>query len=215
MATKPLLILGTGNRKKGLELVKLFKPVGLQILTLADVENPIEVDETGTTFAENGALKATEQARHLGRWVLGEDSGLAIDYLKGEPGVYSARYSQRENFEQLPGESIDDANNRLVIERVKKLPPEKRSARFVCHMSLSDPEGNIRAESEAFCRGRILLELDGDHGFGYDPLFEIVEYHRSFARLGPVVKSCLSHRARAAAAIIPQMTRLVDSGQWS
>ncbi|MGD9128064.1 MAG: RdgB/HAM1 family non-canonical purine NTP pyrophosphatase [Planctomycetia bacterium] len=206
MKNTPTLVLGTGNRKKGIELIALFGPVGLNIKTLADFNNAIDVEETGTTFAENAALKATEQAKHLGCWVLAEDSGLAVDALDGEPGVFSARYS---------GEgATDEKNNALVLEKMEGVATERRRARFICHMTLSDPTGTVRAETEAFCTGRLLTELRGTHGFGYDPMFEIVEYHRTFAELGPAVKRCLSHRARAARQLIPELMRLVDSGQF-
>ena len=206
MKNTPTLVLGTGNKKKGIELISLFEPVGLDIKTLADFDDVLDVEETGTTFAENAVLKATEQAKHLGYWVLAEDSGLAVDALEGEPGVFSARYSGED--------ATDEKNNSLVLEKMAKVPTERRSARFICHMTLSDPTGTVRAETEAFCTGRLLTELRGTHGFGYDPMFEIVEYHRTFAELGPAVKRCLSHRARAARQLIPQLMRLVDTGQF-
>ncbi len=198
-----MLVLGTANRKKGLELAELLAPVGIALRTLADFPNAISVIEDGDTFAANAARKAAEQARHLDRWVLAEDSGLMVDALGGAPGVLSARYSG-------PGAS-DESNNRLLLKRLGDTPIEQRSARYVCHMTLSDPSGTIRAESEACCRGRILFEPRGTHGFGYDPLFEIVEYHRPFAELGPRVKARLSHRARAAAGMIPRLIELVDA----
>ena len=91
---------------------------------------------------------------------------------------------------------------------------ERRTARFVCHVAVADPSGAIRAESEAACRGRILFEPRGHDGFGYDPLFEIVEYHRTFAEFGLRVKAVLSHRARAARRLIPQLMQLADSGAF-
>ena len=196
-----MLVLGTANRKKGLELAELLAPVGIALRTLADFPNAISVIEDGDSFAANATRKAAEQARHLGRWVLAEDSGLTVDALGGAPGVLSARYSG-------PGAS-DASNNRLLLEQLGDTPIEQRSARYVCHMTLSDPSGRIRAESEACCRGRILFEPRGKHGFGYDPLFEIVEYHRPFAELGSRVKARLSHRARAAARLVPQLIELV------
>lgn len=206
MTSSPLLVLGTGNRKKGLELAALFAGVGLECRTLAEMEDPVTVSEDGRTFAENAALKATEQARHLGRWVLAEDSGLAVDALDGAPGVFSARYS---------GPDADDAsNNRRLLAELGDLPTERRTAGYVCHMTLSDPAGRIRAESEGTCRGRITTAPQGTHGFGYDPLFEIVEYHRTFGELGQSVKSILSHRARAARRLIPALMELLDSGTW-
>jgi len=203
----PILVLGTGNRKKGLELAELFAPIGLDIRTLADFPSAIQVDETGTTFAENAALKASQQAAHLGHWVLADDSGLAVDALAGAPGVASARYSG-------PG-ATDATNNRLLLEHLGATPLDKRSARFICHMALADPSGTVRVRSEEACRGRILFEPHGAQGFGYDPLFEVVEYHRTFAELGIAVKSCLSHRARAARGLIPSLTVLVRAGEIS
>jgi len=203
--SKPLLVVGTANRKKGLELAELFSPVGIELKTLADSPSAIRVVESGTTFAENAALKAVEQAKHLGQWVLADDSGLAVDVLGGAPGVASARFSGPD--------ANDAANNRLLLEKLGATPLEKRGARFVCHMVVADASGQIRAESEAACRGRILFQPRGSLGFGYDPLFEVLEYHRTFAELGIAVKSCISHRARAARLLVPSLIALVDSGE--
>jgi len=205
--SKPMLVVGTANRKKGEELAELFSAVGLGLKTLADFPDAIRVEESGTTFAENAALKATQQARNLGRWVLADDSGLMVDALGGAPGVASARFSGPN--------ATDAANNRVLLEKLSATPLEMRTARFVCHMVLADPLGTIRAESEGACRGRMLFAPRGGRGFGYDPLFEIAEYHRTFAELGIAVKSCLSHRARAARLLIPALIALVDSGEWS
>jgi len=205
--SKPLMVLGTGNRKKGWELSQLFGPAPLRLQTLADLPEAIRVEEDGETFAENAAAKATRQARHLGLWVLGEDSGLKVDALDGEPGVRSARYAGENATTEL--------NNRRLLDALGKTPLKDRSARFVCHMVLSDTSGAVRARSEGHCRGRILFEPQGTHGFGYDPLFEIAEYHRTFGQLGPVVKACLSHRARAARRLLVQLVELVDSDRWT
>jgi len=207
MNTTPLLVLGTANRKKGLELADLFTPLGVEVRTLADFGPLSQVAEYGDTFAENARLKAAGYAAALQRWVLADDSGLAVDVLDGAPGVFSARYSG-------PG-ATDVLNNERLLRELADVSTERRGARFVCHMALSDPSGAIRAQSEGACRGQILFEPRGPHGFGYDPLFEVVEYHRTFAELGPVVKAVLSHRARAAAAMIPAVVRLIDGGQWS
>jgi len=207
VTSKPLLVLGTGNRKKGWELTELLAPAPLRLQTLADLPEAIRVEEDGHTFADNAAAKATRQARHLGLWVLGEDSGLMVDVLGGEPGVRSARYAGLN--------ATDELNNRRLLDALGQTPLEKRSARFVCHMSVSDPCGTIRAQSEACCRGRILFEPQGAHGFGYDPLFEIVEYHRSFGQLGPIVKACLSHRARAAGRLLVELVELADPDRWT
>jgi XTP/dITP diphosphohydrolase len=199
------LVLGTRNRKKGIELAELFAPLGIDLVTLADLSEAVEVEETGETFAENAAAKAAEQALHLRRWVLGEDSGLVVDALGGAPGVYSARFSG-------PG-ATDESNNQLLLAKLGQTPLEKRTAHYVCHATLADPEGNVRADAEGYCQGRIRLEPVGRGGFGYDPLFEVVEYHRTFGELGPAVKAALSHRARAIRQLLPEMQRLIDRGQ--
>ncbi len=206
MSSKPLLVVGTANRKKGIELARLLAPAAVETRTLADFPNAVHIVEDGDTFAANAALKAVGQARHLGRWVVADDSGLAVDWLHGAPGVFSARYAG-------PG-ATDEDNNRRLLDELAPAPPEQRSARFVCHVALADPAGTVRAESEASCRGRIILAPRGAHGFGYDPLFEIVEYHRTFGELSDLVKSFLSHRARAVRRLLPPLIALVDSGEF-
>jgi XTP/dITP diphosphohydrolase len=204
MSKTPRLVIGTANRKKGVELAELFANVGVALLTLADFPAIPPIPEDGETFAANVILKASGYAKRLGAWVLADDSGLLVDALHGEPGVFSARYAGPE--------ATDEQNNQLLLEKLADIPPEGRSAQFVCHIAIADPTGAIRAESAASCRGQILFEPTGNQGFGYDPLFEILEYHRSFAELGSVVKACLSHRARAAMRITPRLMELVDSG---
>ncbi|MEX2112030.1 MAG: RdgB/HAM1 family non-canonical purine NTP pyrophosphatase [Pirellulales bacterium] len=201
-----LLVLGTGNRKKARELVDLLTSVGLQIETLADFPSAIEVEETGDSFAANAALKATQQARHLGQWVLAEDSGIVVDALDGRPGIFSARYAG-------PG-ATDQQNNEKLLAELGDTPLADRTAHYVCHMVLADRTGDVRAQSSGQCHGRIRFEPAGAAGFGYDPLFEIVETHRTCAELGDIVKSVLSHRARAAEQMIPRLMELVDTGQW-
>ncbi len=130
-----------------------------------------------------------------------------VDALDGAPGIYSARYSGEQ--------ATDTTNNRRLLEELDAVPPERRTAHYVCHMTLSDPTGQVRAESEAACYGRIRRSAAGTAGFGYDPLFEIVEYHRTFGQLGGAVKAVLSHRSRAARLLIPQLLPLIHSGQWT
>jgi XTP/dITP diphosphohydrolase len=195
------LVIGTHNRKKGLELAEMLAPWGFRVTTLEDVPGAIEVVEDGDSFAANAILKATEQAKHLGRWVLADDSGLEVDALGGAPGIQSARFA---------GPSATDAdNNRRLVEKLGNLPIEQRTARYVCHVAVADPTGALRAESHDTCRGRIRCEPAGANGFGYDPYFEVVEYHRTFGELGPTVKRMLSHRSRALRAILPQLVALM------
>ena len=198
------MVLGTGNEKKKAELQRLLAPYSeIQLTSLDDYPEALEVEETGTTFSENAELKATVQASHLNRWVLAEDSGISVDALGGAPGVYSARFS---------GEQANDkSNNELLLEKLTGVPQAKRTAFYTCHMALSDPQGNIHIRCEDQCHGRILAEGRGTGGFGYDPLFEPPEYHATFGELGSAVKSVLSHRARANRKFVPLLLALIQS----
>jgi XTP/dITP diphosphohydrolase len=193
------LVVGTHNHKKAAELAELLEPWGIAVATLADFPNAQKVVEDGDSFAANAALKATLQARHLGRWVLADDSGLEVDALQGALGVYSARFA---------GPDASDAdNNRHLLDKLADTPLEKRTARYVCHVTLADPAGEIRAKSHDVCGGWIRFEPAGTNGFGYDPLFEVIEYHSTFGELGPSVKRAISHRSRALRAILPKLRR--------
>lgn len=196
------LVLGTHNQKKCRELVNLLAPLGVPLATLHEFPQAVHVEETGDTFAANAALKATQQAVHLCEWVLGEDSGLAVDALSGAPGVYSARYAGLG--------ASDEANNAALLEALEAVPDERRGAHYVCHLVLSDPGGQVRAQTQAACNGRIRRAPAGEGGFGYDPLFEIVEYHRTFGELGESVKAVLSHRARAVAQFLPALEGFLE-----
>lgn len=201
MTTSRQIVLGTYNQKKREELQRLLAPLGIELQTLQEFPNAIEVVEDGRSFAENAAKKAIEQARHLGVWVLAEDSGLCVDALDGAPGIYSARFS---------GEDATDAsNNRLLLERLEGVPTAKRGAHYVCHIVLSDPQGTVVLETEGKCHGQVTSELRGTHGFGYDPLFLIPEYRRTFGELGPAVKGMLSHRAKATRTFVNDLTQLI------
>ncbi|MFO7901522.1 MAG: non-canonical purine NTP pyrophosphatase [Pirellulaceae bacterium] len=196
-----VVVLGTHNRKKGQELAGLLAPFKLQLKTLCDFENPLDVEEHGDTFAANAALKACQQASWLRHWVLGEDSGLAVDALDGRPGVHSARYAGPD--------ATDEANIEKLLAEMQPVPPGKRGAHYVSHMTLADPQGIPRADTEASCHGRIAPARRGSGGFGYDPVFEIAEYHMTFGELGNTVKAILSHRGRATRRMLPHIVRLL------
>jgi XTP/dITP diphosphohydrolase len=198
-SSAPSIVLASRNRKKIAEMVELLRPHGIAVLSSADFAEMGEVVEDGTTFAENAAKKASETALKLGRWALGEDSGLAVDALKGAPGVYSARYSGAN--------ATDESNNAKLIADLQGVPDEKRSAHYVCSIAVADPAGQIQLRAEGMCRGRITSEPRGSNGFGYDPYFLILESHRTFGELGSVVKHHLSHRARAFERLIPQLVQ--------
>ena len=195
------LVLGTQNRKKGLELAELLAPLGIELRTLADFPQALDVVEDGDSFVANASKKASEQARHLGRWVCGEDSGLAVDALDGRPGIYSARFAGPQ--------ATDEANNHRLLDELQGVPMERRTAHYVCHAVVADPTGNVRADAVGYCHGRIRTAPAGTGGFGYDPLFEIVEYHRTFGEMGPAVKAALSHRSRAIAQLLAPLQQLM------
>ena len=191
------LVLGTHNAKKLIELQMMLPTDSIRLTSLAEIENAIDVVEDAETFAENAAKKATEQAQHLNRWVLAEDSGLTVDALKGEPGVYSARYA---------GEHGDDeANNTKLLKELDGVTMERRGAQFNCHLCLSDPDGEVQLRASGICRGRIALKRSGNAGFGYDSLFIIPEYHRTFGELDLAVKRAISHRSRGLRQLIPRL----------
>lgn len=195
------LVLGTTNAGKLRELVELLAPLGIGCCSLAGL-NAVDVEETGSSFAENAALKASQQAKALGRWVLAEDSGLVVNALGGAPGIYSARFSGAD--------ATDVRNNALLLERLAAQPASARGAHYACHAALSDPAGGIVAVSSGTCGGVIADRPQGAGGFGYDPLFIVPEYHRTFGELSSAVKAVISHRARAMRAIIPAIVRWLD-----
>ncbi len=183
------LVLGSRNKKKLGEIVELLGGLGLELTDLTPYPDAPEVDETGTTFVANAILKATQLAPALGEWVLGEDSGLCVPALGGEPGVYSARYA---------GTHGDDAaNNAKLLAALAPFSGSDRAAYYVSTAALSDPAGNVVATVEGRCHGVIATEHRGVGGFGYDPLFLVPEYGRTFGELPPEVKRGMSHRANA------------------
>lgn len=198
---RPTLVLASRNRKKSGEIFELLAPFGIVVRSVADFPDVPEVVENGATFADNAAKKASQTAAHLSAWTLGEDSGLMVDALGGAPGVFSARYSG-------PG-ATDESNNARLIDELAGVPEAKRGAKYVCSVAVADPQGRVQLQCEASCRGRITTEPRGTNGFGYDPYFLVPEYHRTFGELDPIVKRCLSHRARAFERMIPGLLRLM------
>jgi XTP/dITP diphosphohydrolase len=200
------LVLASRNLKKGRELAELLAPHGLRVVGVDEFPDVPEVVEDQDTFTGNARKKAVEVARRVGRWTIAEDSGLVVDALGGEPGVLSARYAGASSVDR---DAQDRHNNAKLVAELANVPPERRTAHYVCHVSVADPEGNVRLDVEAYCHGRIVDEPRGTNAFGYDPHFLLPEYHRTFGELGPVVKHCLSHRARALSWLVPPLVRLL------
>lgn len=196
------LLLGTTNRKKILELRPALEPLGFSLVDLSAMADAIEVEETGETFIENARIKAIAHAKHHGLWTIGEDSGLCVPALGGQPGVYSARYAGIG--------AGDEANNDRLLANMAQLHGEQRAAYYVSTMCLASPEGDCLVEAEGRCWGRILDARRGTGGFGYDPLFEIVEYQKTFAELDLAAKSAISHRGQA----IQQFKTRLSQAAW-
>jgi XTP/dITP diphosphohydrolase len=214
-ASRPVeLVLGSRNRKKCREMAELLLPPWdpaprserLVLRSLDDFPDAPEVVEDADTFAGNARKKASEVAGATSSWVVADDSGLAVDALNGAPGVLSARYA---------GEPCDDsANNDKLLEVMANVPDDRRGAAFCCALALADPSGAIRLESAGKCRGRLTRQVRGAGGFGYDPLFLIAEYHKTFGELSPLVKHQLSHRARAFGQLRRGVLRMIANGDF-
>ncbi|MFN5468478.1 MAG: RdgB/HAM1 family non-canonical purine NTP pyrophosphatase [Pirellulaceae bacterium] len=196
------LLVGSGNVKKKREVAALLEPLGWQLVSLGDLPPMEEPEESGSDFLENAKIKATYYANASGLWTLGEDSGLCVAALGNAPGVFSARYSG-------PG-ATDQRNNAKLIEQLSQVAEHARAAFYVSTAAVAKPDGTIVATSRGECHGRITKEPRGEAGFGYDPYFELVEYHKTFAELGMMVKNCLSHRARALEKLVVQLDRMFD-----
>jgi XTP/dITP diphosphohydrolase len=197
-----LLVVGTRNPKKRLELLEILGSAGIDLRDLTAWPEAPDVVEDGATFEANARKKASELARHLGHWVLGEDSGLVVPILGGQPGVYSARYAGTQG--------DDTANNARLQSELADVPDDQRGAYYTCVTALADPTGTVRALAEGRCHGRIVRDARGTGGFGYDPYFLIPEYHQTFGELSPRVKHALSHRARALERLRPTLLQLLD-----
>ncbi len=184
------LLIATGNTGKFKEIKQELEdlPIG-KIIYLKDLGEYPECEENGKTFEENAELKARFYAKHFGYITLADDSGLEVDCLGGKPGVYSARYAGQP--------CNDDANNQKLIEEIKNIPFEKRTARFRCVMVLADPKENILGKAEGIIEGLILDEPRGKNGFGYDPLFYVPTLRKTTAEISRQEKNKISHRGQA------------------
>lgn len=188
------IVIATNNAGKAREFRAIFEPKGLTVKTLADFPNLKQVVETGTTFTENATLKATAVAHETQLPVLADDSGLMVDALNGEPGIYSARYA---------GDHDDAKNNEKLLANLEGVPATSRGAAFHTSLVLIKPDGKkLVATGEV--RGEILTAPRGHDGFGYDPLFYVPEEQLTFAEMGLATKNQHSHRAKAVVAMLPQ-----------
>ena len=207
------LLIATGNPGKMREYQDLLRDVPFELVSLRELGITHEVDETGETFEENAWLKASEYAAISGMLTLADDSGLEVDALNGDPGVHSARYG---------GGACSDDQDRvtLLLKNLEDVPWEERSARFRCVINVAIPAGAkspsrqpvLIAKAEGSVSGMIQYTLEGDEGFGYDPVFYVPAYGKTIAQLPLDVKNKISHRANAANKLAPLLKKLMADG---
>jgi XTP/dITP diphosphohydrolase len=195
------LVIASRNKGKVAEYCRLLADLPFNVLSLADYPALPEIEEQGSTFAENALLKAETVARLTGELVLADDSGLEVDALGGRPGIYSARYSG-------PG-ATDAQNNLKLLAELSGLPDSQRSARFRAAIAIAGP-GLTPRIAEGFCSGIIAHSPQGTGGFGYDPLFFVPEEGKTFAGMDEPEKNSCSHRARAFASAREILTNIVS-----
>ncbi|WP_341202348.1 XTP/dITP diphosphatase [Planomicrobium okeanokoites] len=182
------IIIATKNKGKAKDFEQLLEPMGYKVLTLHNVAPHMDVEETGETFEANAILKAEAIAQELQATVIADDSGLEIDALDGEPGVYSARYSGDER--------NDESNIDKVLQKMVQVPNSEKTARFRCVLALASP-GKETILFEGTCEGLITDERKGENGFGYDPIFYVPALDKTMAEMKPSEKASVSHRGNA------------------
>ncbi len=189
------IIFATGNEDKMKEIRMILAGEDYEILSMKQAGIDIDIVEDGKTFEENAIIKATAISKVKeaeGCIILADDSGLEVDYLNKEPGIYSARY-----------EGVDtpyEIKNRIIIDRLNGVPDEQRTARFVCAIAAVFPDGRVETRRGTI-EGRIAYEPAGENGFGYDPIFYVPELGKTTAEIPPEEKNNLSHRGNALRAI--------------
>lgn len=182
------VIFATSNEGKMKEVRAILEDLGMEVLSMKEAGISVDVVEDGTTFEENAVIKATEIQKVCGEIVLADDSGLEVDYLNKEPGIYSARYMGEDTSYKIKNQSL--------IDRLEGVEDEKRTARFVCAIAGAFPDGSVEV-TRGTIEGQIGYEEKGENGFGYDPIFYVPEYGCTTAQLSPEQKNEVSHRGKA------------------
>lgn len=188
MTTKKRIVFATGNEGKMKEIRMILKDLGVEVLSMKEAGLESDIEENGSTFEENAVIKARAIAQMCDAIVLADDSGLEIDYLNKEPGIYSARY--------LGEDTSYHIKNQNLIDRLAGVSGEDRSARFVCAIAAVLPDGEVLTKRGTF-EGQIGYEEKGVNGFGYDPIFYVPEYDCMAAEMTPEQKNEVSHRGKA------------------
>lgn len=199
------VIIATKNPGKAREFEHIFAPRGIAVKTLLDYPEIEDVEETGSTFEENAILKAEGVSKALNKMVIGDDSGLIVDALEGRPGIYSARYAGEDPKD-------DQKNLEKVLDELKGVSEEDRTARFYCALAVALP-GSKTITVSGTCEGRILEEQRGSNGFGYDPVFYVPDKSRAMAELTADEKNQISHRANALKKLDDILDSIVESAE--
>ena len=182
------IVFATGNKGKVKEIQMILADLGVEVTTMKEEGIFVDVEENGSTYEENAMIKAREVAKHTNAIVMADDSGLEIDYLNKEPGIYSARYMGEDTSYRI--------KNGSLIERLTGVEDEERTARFVCAIAAVLPDGR-ELTTRGVIEGRIGYEEKGENGFGYDPIFYVPEFGKTTAELTEEEKNKVSHRGRA------------------
>ena len=185
---KRKLVFATGNAGKMREIREILADMDLEVVSMAEIGADIEIEENGATFEENAVIKARAVGKVCGEIVLADDSGLEVDHLNREPGIYSARYMGEDTPYSI--------KNASIIQRLEGVPREERTARFVCAIAAVFPDGE-EVVTHGEIEGWIDYEEKGSNGFGYDPIFSVPEFGRTTAELSDEEKNSVSHRGRA------------------
>ncbi|MBQ7956292.1 MAG: XTP/dITP diphosphatase [Lachnospiraceae bacterium] len=185
---KKQIIFATGNAGKVREIRAILGDLGLEVLSMKEAGISADIEEDGATYEENALIKAREVAKYTDAIVMADDSGLEIDYLNCEPGIYSARY--------MGEDTPYTVKNNNLIERLNGVPDEERTARFVCAIAAVLPGGE-EVTTRGIIEGRIGYEEAGENGFGYDPIFYVPQFGKTTAQLSPEEKNQVSHRGKA------------------
>jgi XTP/dITP diphosphohydrolase len=193
------ILIATNNLGKVKEIKDILDRPEIKILTMKDFPHLPKIEEDGKTYQENAFKKARKISEYTGKICLADDSGLEIDYLKGKPGIYSSRW----------GNSDEERINK-ALKLLENVPMNKRKAKFVCVAMLVFPDGKIYMVKEE-CKGSIEFKPKGEHGFGYDPIFLVPKYDKTFAELGNKIKNQISHRGKAMRRMMNIINELVIS----
>lgn len=195
------IIFATGNKDKVKEIQMILADLGVEVLTMKDAGISIDIEENGATYEENAMIKARAVAAYTNCVVMADDSGLEIDYLNKEPGIYSARY--------LGDDTSYRIKNANLMERLEGVPDEKRTARFVCAIAAVLPDGR-ELTTRGTIEGRIAYEEKGGNGFGYDPIFYVPEFGKTTAELSEEEKNQVSHRGNALRLMKEELRKYAD-----